>query len=42
MVLLAHNYNIIGGFVCRDQNIIGMQFMEGVSDIKLIEDIAFR
>ena len=24
IVLLAHNYHIIGSFVCRDQNMIGM------------------
>ena len=36
MVLHAHNYHIIGSFVCRDQNIIGIKFMEGVFDIRLV------
>ena len=42
MVLLAHNYDIVGSFVCRDQNIIGMLFMEGVFNIRLMEDFVFR
>ena len=42
IVLLAHNYHIIGSFVCRDQNIIGMKFMKGVFGIRSVEDLAFR
>ena len=39
LVLLAHNYHIIGSFVCRDQNIIGMEFMEGIFDMRLIKTL---
>ena len=41
-VLLAHNYHIIGSFVCRDQNMIDQPDVEDTFHKLRAKDFAFR